>query len=116
MKHIKFMDECIAKAKLTFGGSERSDDLKLRYNKELQGEFYNLLGIVLREVDGMCEADFDSIMYNIRFTRRTIAIHNPDDLEWSKESRMYRKTKTFTKAKDDILNQEIKNDSSVYSD
>lgn len=115
-RHIKFMDGCIARAQNTFNGCQRHDDIKLKYDAELRAEFYNLCGIIMREIDAMDESEFDSIMFPIRFARKVIAIHNPENLEWSNKARMYRKTKTFTGSKDNTLNENVELEEESYSD
>jgi len=116
-KHIKFYKRCIDKAELTFDGMSRNETAPaLRYPKELEAEFYNLCQIALREIDGMTELEFDAIMKPIRFARKTLSIHNPGELEWDDSVRMCRKTKTFVGSKDNILSEEVKADSEIYSD
>lgn len=107
-KHIKFYKRCIDKAELTFNGMSRNETTPtLRYPKEFEAEFYNLCQIALREIDGMTESEFDAIMKPIRFARKTLSIHNPDELEWDDSVRMCRKTKTYTASKDDVLNKDV---------
>lgn len=114
--HINFVESCIAESLKTFGVPKEDKHEKVKWCVGNEEYMANLGQIMLRAIDAMTEEEFDTIMFPIRMAKRFIS-HDPTTGDYDPQRRIVvRKTKTFTGSKDNVLNQEIKKESEIFSD